>query len=67
MSKRKGDSLMAYNQGGFREKYAMDNGNKSKYIDSRGHEMWKFTYSLCKEYQDANGAEWDNTEKRWVN
>ena len=67
MSKRAGDSLRAYEAGGFREKYAMDNGNKAKSIDHRGHEMWKFTYNDHREYQDANGALWDNTEKRWVN
>lgn len=66
MSKRRGDSLTAYEAGGSREKYAMDNGNKAKSIDYRGHEMWRFTYSKYKTYQDANGATWDNTEKRWI-
>lgn len=60
------DMIMAYDKGGYREKYAMDNGNKSVRYEN-GRELWVFTYSKSTEYQDANGATWDNTEKRWVN
>lgn len=66
MTKKTEDSLKAYETAGYRERYAMDNGHKNKYIDGRGHEMWRFTYSKHKDYQDANGATWDNTEGRWV-
>lgn len=54
----------AYLAGGFRERYAIDNGNKGiRWID--GHKCFRFTYSKNDEYQDANGATWDTVEKRW--
>lgn len=39
MSKRTGDSLKAYMEAGWRERFAMEKGNKRKYIDGRGHEI----------------------------
>ena len=51
---------------GWREKYAMKNGNKNAFIDHRGHTIWRYTYSKYREYQDANGAMFDVTERRWV-
>lgn len=51
---------------GFRERYALENGNKSVvYVNS--HKCYKFTYSKAVDYQDANGALYDTVEKRWRN
>lgn len=66
MSKRTGDSLKAWEQGGYRERYAMERGNKATKFDNRGHKLWVFTYSKWADYQDANGATYDVTEGRWV-
>lgn len=57
----------AYESAGYREKYAMERGNKTTRFDNRGHKLWVFTYSKYTEYQDANGATYDVTEGRWVN
>jgi hypothetical protein len=55
----------AYKNGGFRERFAMENGNKTTlYIN--GHKIFKFTYSLYTAYQDANGATYDATAKQWI-
>lgn len=56
----------AYNVGGFRERYAMEHGNKV-IIYCGGHKCFKFTYSHYKEYQDANGAIYDTVLKCWRN
>lgn len=56
----------AYEVGGYREKYAMDNGNRSVRYDN-GKTLWRFTYSKYKEYQDANGATYYVEGRRWVN
>lgn len=55
-----------YNAGGYREKFAMKNGVKKEYT-ANGHKLYKFTYSSNIEYQDANGATYDATEKAWIN
>lgn len=55
----------AYEKGGNRERYAMDNGNKSV-VYVRGHKCFKYTYSLHKEYQDANGATYDTVTRNWI-
>lgn len=55
----------AYTAGGFRERYAMENGNHTTvYIN--GHKCFKFTYSTKKEYQDANGATFDIVRGVWI-
>ena len=55
----------AYILGGFRERFAMENGNKTTlYIN--GHKLFKFTYSHFKTFQDGNGATYDATAKRWI-
>lgn len=55
----------AYNAGGFRERYAMENGNKTVlYINCE--KCFKFTYSQHKEYQDANGAIYNTIRKCWI-
>ena len=55
----------AYENGGCREKFAMENGNKTV-IYVNGHKCFKFTYSLQKEYQDTNGATYDTVTKGWI-
>ena len=66
MKKFKSDEMKnAYILGGYRERYAMENGNKTTlYIN--GHKLLKFTYSRFNSYQDANGATYDATGKRWI-
>lgn len=54
----------AYEKGGFRERFAMENGNRST-VFINGHKCYKFTYSKNKEYQDANGALYDTETKSW--
>lgn len=56
----------AYNNGGYRERYSMENGNKAV-IYVNGNKCFKFTYSASKEYQDANGATYDTVRKSWIN
>jgi hypothetical protein len=56
----------AYRLAGFRERFAMDNGNRSTlYIN--GEKCYKFTYSKYKEYQDANGAIYNTVRGVWIN
>lgn len=55
----------AYKNGGFRERYALENG-KSKIIYVNGNKCYKFTYSEHVEYQDANGAIYDTIRKCWI-
>lgn len=56
----------AYTVGGWRERYAMENGNKTVvYIN--GHKCYKYTYSAHKKYQDANGATFDTVRGCWIN
>lgn len=55
----------AYTVGGWRERYAMENGNKTVvYIN--GHKCYKYTYSKHREYQDANGATFDTVRGCWI-
>ena len=55
----------AYEKAGYRERFAMDNGNKTT-IYINGHKCYKFTYSKYKEYQDANGAIYDTVNECWI-
>ncbi len=55
----------AYNNGGYRERYAMEHGNKS-IIYVHGQKCYKFTYSVHAEYQDANGATYNTITKSWI-
>ena len=55
----------AYTAGGFRERYAMENGNKTV-IYINGHKCYKYTYSAHREYQDANGATFDTVRGCWI-
>lgn len=55
----------AYSAAGFRERFAMEHGNRATvYIN--GHKCFKFTYSTAKEYQDANGAIFDTVRGCWI-
>lgn len=56
----------AYKAGGFRERYAMENGNKAV-IYVNGQKCYKFTYSTHKEYQDANGSIYNTVRGAWIN
>ena len=55
----------ADNEGGYRERYAMDYGNR-RIVYINGHKCFKFTYSEYLEYQDGNGATYDTIRKCWV-
>lgn len=55
----------AYKVGGYRERYAMEHGNKTTvYIN--GHKCFKFTHSEYLEYQDWNGATYDTVTGKWI-
>lgn len=55
----------AYASGGYRERYAMDNGTETE-IEYGGHNCLKYTYDINDPYQDANGAIWDMDEGKWI-
>lgn len=55
----------AYETGGYRERFAMENGNRS-IIFVNGQKCFKFTYSANLEYQDGNGATYNTITGRWV-
>ena len=55
----------AYETAGYRERYTMENGNKS-IIYVRGHKCFKFIYSVNMEYQDGNGATYDTITESWI-
>ena len=60
------DMINAYKLGGYRERYAMDNGNKNTvYIN--GNKCFKFTYSKNHAFQAGNGATYNADQKRWIN
>lgn len=56
----------AYETAGYRERHAIEHGKKSVRVDNRGHRIWTYNYSKFLEYQDGNGATYDDTEGRWV-
>lgn len=51
---------------GFRERYAMEHGNRT-IIYINGDKCIKFTYSSRTEYQDANGAIYNTARGVWIN
>lgn len=59
------ETMKAYAAAGFRERYAMEHGNKSV-IFVNGHKCIKYTYSKYQEYQDANGATFDTVRGVWI-
>lgn len=56
----------AYNLAGFRERYAMEHGNRAT-IYQDGEKCYKWTYSTANEYQDANGATYNTARRAWTN
>lgn len=56
----------AYNVGGWRERYAMENGHAA-IIYIAGDKCIKYTYSSAAPYQDANGAIYNTVKKQWIN
>ena len=59
------ETKKAYESAGFRERYAMEHGNRATvYIN--GHKCYKYTYSCTKEYQGANGATYDTVRGSWI-
>ena len=63
--KFKGEMKKAWEAAGWRERFAIDNGNKT-IVYANGHKCLRFTYSRYKEYQDANGAIYDTVTKQWI-
>lgn len=59
------DMRKAYAAGGWRERYAMEHGNRAT-IYINGEKCYKFTYSPHMEYQDANGAIFNTARGRWI-
>lgn len=57
--------IKAMQAAGYREKYAMKHGTAKKKIIN-GHELYIYSYSPELDYQDANGATWDETIKKWI-
>lgn len=55
----------AYKTGGYRERYAMENGHKSEILVN-GNICYKFTYSIYNAFQDGNGATFDTARGRWI-
>ena len=60
------DTIKARAAAGWRERYAMDHGNK-QIIYINGNKCYKYTYSTKKEYQDANGETFDTARGVWIN
>lgn len=56
----------AFESAGARERYAMENGNKSAKIIN-GRLCYVFTYSKYDPFQDANGATFDVERGAWIN
>lgn len=56
----------ARERGGFRERFALDNGKAEKKIINN-HILYIFRYSKSLDYQDANGATYDATRGAWIN
>ena len=56
---------LAYQRGGYRERYAMEKGTM-KTTKENGHKLLVFSYDEDDPYQDANGATYDCTEGRWI-
>ena len=51
---------------GYREKYAMQHGKPAKKTQN-GETLYIFKYAASDPYQDANGATYNETRKRWTN
>lgn len=56
----------AWDVGGWRERFAMVNGNRGVRYES-GRKLYVFTYNKYYKYQEANGATYDVAAQAWVN
>ena len=56
----------AYEKGGYRERFAMDNGT-AIFKKWGSNDCVSFEYSLEIPYQDGNGATYDLTAQKWIN
>lgn len=65
MKYRSNEMVAAFENGGYRERFAMKKGNKT-IIYLNGHKCFKFTYSKDLDYQDANGAIYDTVCRIWI-
>ncbi len=63
---RSNEKRAAYMAAGWRERYAMENGNATT-IYINGEKCIKYTYSSAAPYQDANGAIYNTVKKQWIN
>ena len=59
------EQIKMYSAGGYRERYAMEHGNRATVYIS-GNKCIKFTYSKKIPYQDANGATFDTVRGAWI-
>lgn len=59
------EMMKAYNTAGWRERYAMEHGNRAT-IYIHGEKCYKFTYSPQAAYQDANGAIYNTARGCWI-
>lgn len=57
--------IRMYNNGGYRERFAMTKGSR-RIVYIRGHLCFKFCYAPTVEYQDANGATYDTVTETWI-
>lgn len=65
MIKMHGATHEQFLNAGYRERYAIKNGDKNiKRIN--GHRCYVYTYSADEEYQDANGTTYDTVTKQWI-
>ena len=62
----KASEIRMYNNGGFRERFAMSKGTR-RVVYIRGHLCFRFNYANSIEYQDANGATYDTVTETWIN
>lgn len=60
------ETIKMYSAGGFRERYAMEHGNRAT-VFVNGEKCLKWTYDTRREYQDANGATYNTARGVWVN
>lgn len=65
MNKEAIEMLEAAKYAGYRERYAIANGERrTRWIN--GHKCYVFEYSTKLEYQDANGATYDTVRRAWI-
>lgn len=64
--KRTIETEKAYKSAGWRERYAMEHGNRAT-IYINGEKCYKYTYSSNISYQDANGATFNVARGVWIN